>query len=56
MGSHDETLPAAAIGYWRQNMTLECAATFGQFAGLGVAGGLPGLETFKGLNDGFAKL
>lgn len=28
----------------------------GQFAGLGVANGLPTLESFKGLNDGFARL
>jgi hypothetical protein len=29
---------------------------FSQFVGLGVASGLPTLETFRGLNEGMARL
>jgi len=52
---------AAAMGWQRFADAFAAAnaggaASLGQFVGLGVAGGLPGLEAFKGLNDGFAKL
>ena len=52
---------AAAYGWQRFADAFAAAnaggsASFDQFVGLGVASGLPGIDTFKGLNDGFARL
>jgi hypothetical protein len=51
---------AAAYG-WQRFADSFAAANAGstslaQFSGLGFGSGLPSLETFRGLNDGFAKL
>jgi hypothetical protein len=52
---------AAAFGWQRFADAFAAAnaggtASLAQFTGLGAASGLPGLDSFKGLNEGFAKL
>jgi len=56
-----EEARAAALGWQRFADAFAAAnaggaASFGQFHGLGIASGLPGLQRFKGLDEGMAKL